>query len=81
MDCDYFALFLSVVVVVTTSLTERDVYSSIPGPVKSIKVLPTTRHRRNVSSKMYGPSDKERRRVPSLVTRFGVYNTANIMKN
>ena len=56
----------------TTSLSVREVWGSIPGPVKSDTVSPTARHRCDVSSELCSPGAKPRRWVPSLVTRFGV---------
>ena len=45
---------------------------SILRPVKSDTVLPTTRHRCDVSSELCCPVAKPRRWAPPLVTRFGV---------
>ena len=53
------------------ALSVREVWDSIPGPVKSA-VSPTTRHRCDVSSELCCPGAKPRRWAPQLVTRFGV---------
>ena len=54
------------------TLSVREVWGSIPGPVKSDTVSPTTRHRCDVSSELCSPGAKPRRWAPQLVTRFGV---------
>ena len=46
------------------------VCGSIPGPVKSHRVSPTTRHRCDVSSELCVPDAKPRIWIPALVTRF-----------
>ena len=59
-------------VVVTTSLSMALVSSSIPELVQLGTVLLTTRHRCDVSSILYCPDAKPRKRTPPLVTRFDV---------
>ena len=48
-----------------------DCLDSISGPVKSDKVLPTARHRCDVSSELCYPHAKLPRSVPILAARFG----------
>ena len=55
-----------------TSLSVREVWGSIPGPVKSNTVSPTARHRVDVSSELCYPSAETRRWAPPIVPLFGV---------
>ena len=56
----------------SSSLSARQIWSSIPGPVKSDTVSPTGHHCCDVSSKLCRPGAKPRRWIPEFVTRFGV---------
>ena len=43
---------------VTTSLSVREVWGSVPGPVKSDTVSPTARHRCDISSEFEAASPR-----------------------
>ena len=58
--------------VVTTLLSVKEVWGSIPGLVKSDTVSPTARHRCDASSELCYSGAKPRRWIPPLVTCFGV---------
>ena len=56
----------------STLLSLREVWGSIPGPVKFDTVSPTARHRCDVFLELCHPGAKPRRWTPPLVTRFGI---------
>ena len=60
------------------TLSVREVWGSIPGPVKLDVMSPAARYRSDVSSEMCCPGAKPRRWTLPLVARFGVYREYNI---
>ena len=66
---------------VTRSSAEREVYVLNLGPVKSDTVLPTTRHRCNISKEAVLPIGAMTRRWASPTRCILRRNAASIMKN